>query len=148
MSPKYSLVEIERRWFVDTTKLPSLEGESFSDIEDRYILATRTRLRKVVTPGKEPIYKLCKKYGTTGPFTEPITNIYLTPTEHGVYASLGARVVTKRRYRIAGGVLDVFTDGTDPRFEVEFASLEEASSYQPPEFVTEELVTSSCMSST
>lgn len=140
MPPKYSLLEIERRWSVDSTLLPPLEGMPFLEIEDRYLAGTRMRLRRVTGSQGPSVYKLCKKYGPTAPWVEPITNLYLTEREYEVLRDLHAKVVRKRRYRVEGGSLDIFEDGRAPVFEIEFDSEGEARMYSPPGFaVTERL---------
>ena len=135
--PKYSLLEIERRWRIDPENLPDLDGLPFQDIEDRYFLGTRLRLRRITSPLCPPVLKLCKKYGPTSNVTEPITNIYLDESEYSLFKSIRAEVVRKRRYAYAGGSLDLF-DHRGPVFEVEFSSEADAIAYAPPDFVGEE----------
>jgi CYTH domain-containing protein len=48
---------------------------------------------------EESIYKLCKKYGSTGKYEEPIVNIYLTVEEYESLRVLPGRDLVKRRYR-------------------------------------------------
>lgn len=130
--PKYSLLEIERRWRVDLSVLEDLSLGNPIEIEDLYIEGTRLRLRRM-----GGTYKLCKKYGATEPGIEPITNIYLTDTEYQTFKALPGHRVKKQRYRIAGGSLDVYESLAI--FEIEFASAEEAAAYLPPAFVAEEV---------
>jgi len=141
MPPKYSLQEIERRWEVDPSKLPPLEGVDSWLIEDRYLQGSRLRLRKMRRDGSEPVYKFCKKYGPDGEFSEPITNLYLSDAEYKLLAEIPADVVVKRRYALSGGSLDVEQQPIQGRlrFEVEFESEEEARSYIPPDFVRQEV---------
>ena len=59
--PKYARFELERRWLVDTTRRPSLDGYPMTVIEDRYIDGTRLRLRRMSRPdlgevGSEPCW--------------------------------------------------------------------------------------------
>ena len=44
--PKYSLLEIERRWLVDLDKV-DLAAAPYREIEDLYIAGSRLRLRKI-----------------------------------------------------------------------------------------------------
>ena len=59
--PKYARVEFERRWLVDASARPPLDGLSFTLIEDRYIEGTRLRLRRMAR-GARTVLKLTKKY--------------------------------------------------------------------------------------
>lgn len=132
---KYSLPEIERRWLADAAKV-DLGGVAPSVITDRYLTCGRLRLRRVVSP-EGTVYKLCKKYPSEGVYGR-ITNIYLSEEEHEALAALDAVEVTKKRYRVGGGSLDVYPNGT-AIFEVEFASEEEAGRFMPPAFVLSEV---------
>ncbi|HET7925476.1 MAG TPA: hypothetical protein VFL30_11295 [Rhodanobacteraceae bacterium] len=140
MHPKYSIPEIERRWLVSAELAATLEGRAFRMIEDLYIDGTQLRLRKISAPAAEPAYKLCKKYGREAPLANPITNIYLTKSEHENLSALSGKRASKRRYDLADGVIDVY-DGapTLAIFEVEFRSEDEAARYAPPPFVREEV---------
>lgn len=137
--PKYALLEIERRWLVDLTKVDALEQCRVRYIEDRYIHDTRLRLRRIEEEGKKPEYKLCKKYGKTGDWAEPITNLYLAENEYLNLAQLPAAVVDKRRYSLSEGGIDVYDLEGVSVFEIEFNTLEEANVYVPPAFVLEEI---------
>ncbi len=135
MNPKYSLLEIERRWLVDLSGI-DLEGLGEPEIiEDRYLIGTRLRLRRMSGPNGD-VFKFVKKYGRSG-WVEPITNLYLDRAEFDLLASLPALCVLKRRFRLDGGALDVF--GEFAIFEMEFSSLAEAESYRPGAFVVREL---------
>ena len=138
--PKYSHPEIERRWLVDLRAVGDMPGESRL-VEDRYVGSSRLRLRKVTGPAGEVELKLGKKYGKTSPRTEPVTSLYLSPTEFAHMAMLGGTKATKRRYAIAGGSLDIYKR---PRrglaiFEIEFEDEASAAAYVPPPFVTREI---------
>ncbi len=135
--PKYSQIEIERRWDVLADLAPSLLELPFREIEDLYFTGTRLRLRRIMTAAEPTIYKLCKKYGPVSPYSEPITNIYLTENEYASFQDLPAEVVKKRRYSVADGSLDLFSDG-QLRFEKEFATEDEALNYTPPKFAGNE----------
>jgi CYTH domain-containing protein len=139
--PKYSVVETERRWLVDLAAVGELGGAPHRDIEDRYIADSRLRLRRVAHADGSVVYKLAKKYGPRSVGVEPVTNIYLTRLEHEWLSVLPAAVILKRRYRVAGGVLDVHRR---PRaglaiFEMEFVDDAASREYQPPPFVTREI---------
>lgn len=135
MPPKYSLPEIERRWLVDLTRIELDRLGEPELIEDRYLIGTRLRLRRMSGP-MGVVYKLVKKYGRSG-WVEPITNLYLDEVEYANLATLPARSLVKRRYRLAGGCLDLINELAI--FEMEFASLEAAQTYRPEVFVLNEL---------
>ncbi len=85
-------------------------------------------------------YKLGKKYGDYRNYSESITNIYLSREEYELLRHSTGVQVTKTRYRLAGGSLDIYTDDLRPIiFSVEFRSEAEAMIYQPPEFVLDEV---------
>ena len=98
--PKYARVEFERRWLVDASARPPLDGLSFTLIEDRYIEGTRLRLRRMAR-GARTVLKLTKKYDAPQPRARPIVTAYLTEAEHAVFAALPARVLIKRRFCLA-----------------------------------------------
>jgi len=108
-SPKYSVVERERRFLVDPTLAPALDPTTARLIEDRYLPGTGLRLRRVTAPDGSVVYKLGKKYPGTGLSSRPMTNIYLDAAEYDVLAALSAAVVIKRRHDVGGGfAIDVF----------------------------------------
>ena len=138
--PKYALLEIERRWLVREPVHDLVDGVLGRDIEDRYLPGTRLRLRKVTSHDGTVEWKFCKKYGTDGQFAEPITNIYLSESEYATLAQLPARVVLKKRYVVAHGAIDVYSQPAGVIiFEAEFQSSAEASSFEPPSFVAKEV---------
>lgn len=96
--PKYARWEIERRFLVRPDHGVALETLPFSDITDRYIDGARLRLRTMRT-GDVVEYKLGKKYPPLRTSAGAVTNIYLTPEEHAVFAALPAHTIEKRRYR-------------------------------------------------
>ena len=141
VTPKYALIEIERRWLVDLDRIGSLAEHPFRKIDDLYIAGSRLRLRRVETRDGEVVYKLGKKYGKRDNWGEPVTSLYLTRDEYVVLASLVGARAGKVRYSVAGGSLDVYVS---PRsglaiFETEFATDEAARTYCPPDFVTNEV---------
>jgi CYTH domain-containing protein len=141
MLPKYARLEIERRWLVQRPVTALVGGASWRDIEDRYLAGTRLRLRTVVSQDDSRQWKFCKKYGASpGEPFEPIANLYLSEAEHAVLAQLPATVIRKRRYRVAEGSLDVYTQPAGVViFEAEFESEAEARAFEPPFFVEREV---------
>jgi len=139
--PKYSLPEFERRWLVpDPNRVPGpLVGPR--QVEDRYLVGTRLRLRRVTDAQGRVSAKLGKKYGAEAGAFESIVNIYLDMAEYARLAELPAYRSRKRRYSLEGGSLDVYVQ---PRadlciFEIELASAAEIRRYRPPSFVGREI---------
>lgn len=145
-TPKYTRIEIERRWLV-ATNLEALQGAALGkrDIKDTYIGATRLRLRKVTQPDGTQVYKLGKKYKPESGTFERVVSIYLTADEYDVLSELPGRSCLKRRYALEGGSLDIYVMPAHPFaiFECEFASEEAATEYEPPPFATKEVTTDS-----
>jgi CYTH domain-containing protein len=111
--PKYAHLELERRWLVDAARRPSLECHPATIIEDRYLDATRMRLRRMTRPDAgEVVWKLTKKYESADPSARPIVTSYLIEAEYQVLSVLPAHELTKRRHRLTleGRIwsLDVF----------------------------------------
>jgi CYTH domain-containing protein len=101
-TPKYALLENERRFLV--AKAPDLTGARVRLIEDRYLSCGRLRLRRITHfDGHAPEFKLCKKYGSDDPASEPITNLYLTEVEHAALSELPACPLRKRRHTVRWG---------------------------------------------
>lgn len=108
-SPKYSIVERERRFLVDPALAPALDAATARLIEDRYLPGTGLRLRRVTAPDGSVVYKLGKKYPGAGLSSRPMTNIYLDSTEFDGLAALPAAMLVKRRHDVGGGfAIDVF----------------------------------------
>ena len=137
--PKYSLLEIERRWLVDLKEAENLDQCRVRHIEDRYINGTRLRLRIVEEEGKGAEYKLCKKYGRVSDLAEPITNLYLTEEEYKTFVLLPAATVDKLRYALAEGSIDIYEPEGIAVYEVEFDTMEQAQLYVPPPFALQEV---------
>jgi hypothetical protein len=138
--PKYSILEIERKWLVQAAFLGSLEGKPYREIEDLYITGARLRLRKISAADGTAEYKFGKKYGRSSHLSEPITNLYLSESEFSLLRALNGNTVLKHRYQIAGGSLDLYLQPAGVAvFEREFASEEEALAYTPPQFVETEV---------
>lgn len=133
--PKYSLPEIERRWFVDVSALPVLDDVPYQDIEDLYVNGTSLRLRKVTDQGGAKTFKLGKKYAPVGRYEAPITNLYLSAAEYeALKRALSGDWLRKRRYLLMGGALDVPEGDLAPIFSIEFRDATEAAAYVPPWF--------------
>jgi CYTH domain-containing protein len=141
--PKYSRIEIERRWLVDLSAV-DLQSTSFREIEDLYIAESRLRLRKVSGPN-ERTFKLGKKYGKCTPLSEPITNLYLTEEEYLRLSVLPGYHARKRRYSLQLGSLDVYGEPNKGLavLEVEFSSEQSATEFVPPHFATREVTNES-----
>lgn len=113
--PKYSKMEIERRFLVLADRLPALDSLTFLLIEDRYITATRLRLRSLTDSrtGAQQL-KFCKKYEREEENSGPIVNMYLTKGEFDLLSQLPGHPIRKRRYHMdhAGHrwAIDVFLD--------------------------------------
>lgn len=139
--PKYAIPEIERRWLVDVAAVRDLSEQPSTVIEDLYVECSRLRLRKMYLAGGKVIYKLCRKYGKTSEWSEPITNLYLKESEYRLLDGLPGDRIRKRRYPVCGGSLDVFEHPHSGLmiFEREFESEAEAAGYAPPDFVTREI---------
>jgi CYTH domain-containing protein len=108
---KYALVERERRFLM--AGLPSGGGASARrvDIVDRYLTGTRLRLRRIGSPGSpEPELKLTQKVPAAqpGPVRGLITNLYLSPAEYDVLATLPGAELAKTRLFFPPYAVDVF----------------------------------------
>lgn len=139
--PKYTILEIERRWLVDPNSVGRLDTTVERIIDDLYIDGTHLRLRKMIGPGSRIEYKFGKKYGKISPISEPITNLYLEKHEYLSLSNLPGRSSRKRRYSLDGGSLDVYElpNRGVMVFEVEFSSEALARAYSPPPFVVREI---------
>ena len=94
---RYAHTEREQRWLL--SRIP--EGASRAvEIEDRYIIGTRLRLR-TVRDGATTSHKLGQKVRTgASPEVVRITNIYLDDEERQALAVLPADEVVKRRWKV------------------------------------------------
>lgn len=139
--PKYALLEVERRWLVLASSLPSLEGLPHRVIEDHYLPGGQLRLRLVNETGRPPIFKLGKKYGPVTGVSRPVVSLYLTEREAITLRQVCARSARKRRYSLQSGALDVYVQPEHPFaiFEVEFPNVQLAAAYCPPAFVAREV---------
>jgi len=147
-TPKYSAIEIERRWLVDLGAVGDLEPLRSREIEDLYVSGSRLRLRKVTEPDGSTVYKLGKKYGKRSAAVEPVTNIYLTEVEYRHLSVLPGATTVKRRYSLGGGALDIYQrpHAGLAVYEIEFDDEASAEVYRPPSFVIREITAESSLS--
>ena len=100
-APKYSAMERERRFLVDAGQRPDLAAVPDILIEDRYIIGTRLRLRRMTDSLDGSIALKCaKKYEADDPLARPMVNIYLDAAEHALLAALPACALAKRRHHV------------------------------------------------
>lgn len=139
--PKYSIAEVERRWLTDLDTVRGLLTGRPMNIVDRYLSGSRLRLRRVEDGNGDRVYKLCKKYGDHPAGMESITNLYLSREEFLMLQALPGWEVTKERFRVLGGSVDVYRgDGEGlSLFEREFAGIDAADDYAPPPFARREI---------
>ncbi len=98
--PKYSLLEIEKKWTVNKEKLPDISKLRKIEVTDKYFPGTRTRLRQMIdTHSNEIVYKLTKKYGKITSQCEPLTTLYLSRDEFDMFNKLDGFVLIKKIYR-------------------------------------------------
>ncbi len=139
-SPKYTQLEIERRFLIDPVLLPDLSELESTLIQDIYLHCGRLRLRKMTSPDSSITYKLCKKYGKYESFEEPITNLYLTEPEYLALTQLQGDSLLKRRYKhpFEGRVFSIdihlFPHTELALCEIEAASVEILLAIQFPPF--------------
>jgi CYTH domain-containing protein len=132
---KYARVERERRFLLAAPPVPAAVTAT-RVINDRYLVGTRLRLRRVDGPDGGGELKLTQKVPAAGPGAVQglITNTYLSPAEYDLLASLPAAVLSKTRFSVPPLGIDVF-DGALRGLvlaESEFATDEEAASFVPP----------------
>ena len=139
--PRYSIMEVERRWLVDTAAVGDLARIPYRLFEDLYVHCSRLRLRKITEASRNALFKLGKKYGKRSVLSEPITTLYLTEGEYQQFSGLAGLFASKRRYAVAGGFLDVYQQPHSGLmiFELEFEDEASAQLYRPPHFVTREI---------
>ena len=99
--PKYARFELERRWLVDRAARPPLDGRYTTLIEDRYIIGTRMRLRRMSRADLgETKWKLTKKYECEDASMRPIVTTYLTRDEYELLRAAPARELVKVRHHL------------------------------------------------
>jgi len=141
LKPKYALYEIERRWLVPADAARGRLTAQPVCLTDTYVTGTRLRLRRLVTPAGDELFKLCKKYGDRDGAMEAITNLYLSEQEYHRLGVLPGLVVAKERHHLGRGSLGVYRlpDEDLYVFEIEFDSPADAVGYVPPIFVGREI---------
>jgi CYTH domain-containing protein len=94
-SGKYAKLERERRFLL--TEMPA-QAKDPRLIEDRYLVGTRLRLRRVEAES-QVVYKFCQKVrpDEADPSTVAITNIYLAEAEYERLCQLPASILRKTR---------------------------------------------------
>jgi CYTH domain-containing protein len=132
---KYARVERERRFLLSEPP-PAFAADQSRRITDRYLPATRLRLRRVehAASGRCEL-KLTQKVPANRPGYARglITNTYLSAAEYDLLASLPAQVLSKTRLGVQPWVIDIF----DPPLhglilaEAEFSTDEAAQSFWP-----------------
>jgi hypothetical protein len=138
--PKYAILENERRFLV--REPPDLSGAETWRIEDLYVEGGRLRLRAMAPLADgEPVYKLCKKYGSDDPVSGPIVNIYLSADEHARLADLPGQRLVKLRHKLAPFAIDVFEGPLAGLVlaEVEMDSAEAVRAAAPPAWAAAEV---------
>jgi CYTH domain-containing protein len=147
-APKYSRPEIERRWLVVKEDLPNLSELEKWEVTDHYLVNTRLRLRKMVSPESRNAtqYKLCKKYGKSSTISEPITNIYLTEDEYNKFSEIEAHVIQKAKYTYEfqghSFSINTFLNSEIITIEAEFESEDQANECPLPLFAGEDVSSS------
>lgn len=132
---KYAQVERERRFLMAAAPTEGITRRR--QITDRYVIGTRLGLRRV----RDLATGTCElKFTQKLPAGEPghvqglITNIYLSPAEYDLLATLPAAVLSKTRLSVPLLGIDVF----DPPLnglvlaEAEFETDEQARAFRPP----------------
>jgi len=123
----YARPERERRFLLRALPDGSVDPV---DIEDRYIVGTRLRLRRMSDGTGAPTYKLAQKVpDRADPSLVMITNTYLSEAEYDtLLAALPALTVLKTRYRLPGPVALSVDDFRGPLAGLVLAELEGAGS--------------------
>lgn len=132
---KYARVERERRFLLAAPPIPSAVTAT-RVITDHYLPGGRLRLRRAQSPDGCAELKLTQKVPAARPGTVQglVTNIYLSPAEYDVLATLPARALTKTRFSVPPLGIDVFAGQLRGLVlaEAEFATDTEAESFAPP----------------
>ncbi len=142
---KYSLVEKEKRFFLET--LPAdLPRETVQVIEDKYFPTTRLRLRKITDEaGAILALKLTQKFLNHNQPSEQreTTNLYLSEHEYTLFAVLPGYSLKKRRYSYQSlnqhYAIDVFEEHLAGLILAEIEFAEENTVVARPSFALEEV---------
>jgi CYTH domain-containing protein len=114
VSLKYAVIERERRFLVRSVPAGVT---CISQVRDRYVDASRLRLREVLGHDGRVVRKLGQKIRLgDGSSAIACTSMYLDDGEWSLLCSLPAQVVTKRRHHLERDgvqvVIDELEDGT------------------------------------
>ncbi len=106
MQHKYAQIERERRWLLTTLPDSLQNSQNYQQIEDRYIINTPLRLRRMTAAsGQVTARKLTQKYQAADQtaYATTITNFYLDEASYTVLQTLPAKILRKRRYKLEDG---------------------------------------------
>jgi hypothetical protein len=139
---KYALVERERRFLLRA--VPHGTPTARVLIEDRYLIGTRLRLRRLTdleAPGSRMFYKLTQKIPAPAGTPSLITTLYLSGPEYTALASIPADTLRKVRWSFAPLGVDVFEGPLQGLVlaEAEFESDPEQTGFQPASDVVAEV---------
>ena len=111
ISLKYAHVENERRFLI-RNPIPRLNNPRRLYIQDRYLIGTRLRLRRVEESGLPTVFKMGQKirFDNGSPSENAHTTIYLTAKEFDLFAHLPANKLEKIRWIIPIGDLSLAID--------------------------------------
>ena len=140
--PKYAHWVAERRFLVDASLVPTLDGAGARRIEDLYIEGGRLRLRAITHLATgEREFKLAKKYAPDNPLIGPMANLYLIAEEHAVLAALPGERLSKLRHKLGGFTVDVFEGDLkgQVRAECEASNRMAAMSFEIPGWCVREV---------
>ena len=100
MTPKYTRIEYERRFLVDTTLDWQSGVRPYSKLlEDRYLACGRLRLRRMEDSDTGlVVFKLTKKFDSDSLFSQPVVSVWLSAPEYDALAMLPNYALSKRRY--------------------------------------------------
>jgi CYTH domain-containing protein len=135
---KYARRERERRFLLAAMPTGTVVRRVL--IEDRYLINTRLRLRRMTTlePADEAgsvIYKLTQKVPSPSGTPGLITTLYLSAAEYQAIRAVPARTLRKARMSIPPFGVDVFSDALAGLIlaEAEFETDDEADALEPPD---------------
>jgi len=99
ISLKYALIENERRFLI-RNRIAMSNNPRCLFIQDRYLVGTRLRLRRVEESGLPTVFKLGQKirFDGSSPSENAHTTIYLSAKEFDLFARLPANELEKVRW--------------------------------------------------
>ncbi|WP_420643764.1 hypothetical protein [Candidatus Leptofilum sp.] len=103
MSHKYAQFELERRWLLATLPAALQNSQDYTLIEDRYIIGTPLRLRRMTdAQGNVIARKFTQKYQAADQtaYATTITNFYLDAASYALLETLPAKILVKKRYKL------------------------------------------------